>query len=152
METLTFQKQMEAYATSQVLLMTHGAALVNIVFMPEVGLHSKAAVHDHSNYVITNQYCPSRCISWKLADTWKHTYFQAGRMGLMNRFVAMSSFVIVLVAGISLQMFCVFHSVWLAIRLTADCPGDVAGQCCDSVQLAAKGESVAPHLGDGLYE
>ena len=36
MEPLTFQQQIEAYATSQVLIMTHGAALVNILFMPEV--------------------------------------------------------------------------------------------------------------------
>lgn len=36
MEPLTFPQQIRVYATSQVLLMTHGAALVNILFMPEV--------------------------------------------------------------------------------------------------------------------
>lgn len=36
MEPLTLQQQIETYASSQVLLMTHGAALVNILFMPEV--------------------------------------------------------------------------------------------------------------------
>ena len=36
MEPLTFKEQIKVYASSQVLLMTHGAALVNILFMPEV--------------------------------------------------------------------------------------------------------------------
>ena len=36
MEPLPFKEQIKVYASSQVLLMTHGAALVNIMFMPEV--------------------------------------------------------------------------------------------------------------------
>ena len=38
MEPLSFKEQIKVYASSQVLIMTHGAALVNILFMPEVGL------------------------------------------------------------------------------------------------------------------
>lgn len=37
MEPLSFKEQIKVYASSQVLIMTHGAALVNILFMPEVG-------------------------------------------------------------------------------------------------------------------
>lgn len=36
MEPLPFKEQIKVYASSQVLIMTHGAALVNIMFMPEV--------------------------------------------------------------------------------------------------------------------
>jgi len=36
MEPLPFKEQIKVYASSQVLLMTHGAALVNIMFMPKV--------------------------------------------------------------------------------------------------------------------
>lgn len=36
MEPLPFKEQIKVYALSQVLIMTHGAALVNIMFMPEV--------------------------------------------------------------------------------------------------------------------
>lgn len=35
MEPLSFKEQIKVYASSQVLIMTHGAALVNILFMPE---------------------------------------------------------------------------------------------------------------------
>ncbi|KAA6419671.1 MAG: hypothetical protein FRX49_10395 [Trebouxia sp. A1-2] len=35
MEPLPFKEQIKVYASSQVLLMTHGAALVNIMFMPK---------------------------------------------------------------------------------------------------------------------
>lgn len=35
MEPLPFKEQIKVYASSQVLIMTHGAALVNIMFMPE---------------------------------------------------------------------------------------------------------------------
>ena len=38
MEPLAFKEQIKVYASSQVLLMTHGAALVNIMFMPKVKL------------------------------------------------------------------------------------------------------------------
>ena len=37
MEPLTFKQQIQVYADSQVLVMTHGAALINILFMPKVG-------------------------------------------------------------------------------------------------------------------
>ena len=40
MEPLSFKEQIKVYASSQVLLMTHGAALVNIMFMPEVSLQN----------------------------------------------------------------------------------------------------------------
>lgn len=36
MEPLSFKQQIQVYADSQVLLMTHGAALINILFMPQV--------------------------------------------------------------------------------------------------------------------
>ena len=36
MEPLTFKQQIQVYADSQVLVMTHGAALINILFMPKV--------------------------------------------------------------------------------------------------------------------
>lgn len=36
MEPLTFKQQIQVYAESQVLVMTHGAALINIMFMPQV--------------------------------------------------------------------------------------------------------------------
>lgn len=35
MEPLTFKQQIQVYADSQVLVMTHGAALINILFMPK---------------------------------------------------------------------------------------------------------------------
>ena len=38
MEPLSFKEQIKVYASSPVLIMTHGAALVNILFMPEVSL------------------------------------------------------------------------------------------------------------------
>jgi len=36
MDPLTFKQQIQVYAHSQVLVMTHGAALINILFMPKV--------------------------------------------------------------------------------------------------------------------
>jgi len=46
MEPLTFKQQIQVYAHSQVLVMTHGAALINILFMPKVWLSSGAACLD----------------------------------------------------------------------------------------------------------
>ena len=43
MEPLHFNEQIKVFASSQILLMTHGAALVNILFMPEV--NAAAAIH-----------------------------------------------------------------------------------------------------------
>ncbi len=43
MEPLPFKEQIKVYASSQVLLMTHGAALVNIMFMPKV--HPRLSGH-----------------------------------------------------------------------------------------------------------
>lgn len=43
MEPLPFKEQIKVYASSQVLLMTHGAALVNIMFMPEVSIGPSSA-------------------------------------------------------------------------------------------------------------
>ena len=36
MEVLSFRQQLEAYASAQVLVMGHGAAFANIMFMPPV--------------------------------------------------------------------------------------------------------------------
>lgn len=38
MEVLTFRQQLEAYAGAQVLVMGHGAAFANIMFMAPVSL------------------------------------------------------------------------------------------------------------------
>lgn len=47
MEVLTFRQQLEAYAKAQVLVMGHGAAFANIMFMAPVSCClSTAHVHE----------------------------------------------------------------------------------------------------------
>ena len=62
MEPLHFKEQIKVFASSQVLLMTHGAALVNILFMPEVS--AVAAVW------FCNAFCHklSTCVSARVSD------------------------------------------------------------------------------------
>ncbi len=61
MEVLTFQQQLEAYAKAQVLVMGHGAAFANIMFMAPVSCchvlhlfmsyrkHRQPAAYDHAS-------------------------------------------------------------------------------------------------------
>ena len=48
MEVLTFQQQLEAYAKAQVLVMGHGAAFANIMFMAPVSFCPCTAHADES--------------------------------------------------------------------------------------------------------
>lgn len=46
MEVLTFRQQLEAYAGAQVLVMGHGAAFANIMFMAPVSCLCTALIHE----------------------------------------------------------------------------------------------------------
>ncbi|KAL0019010.1 hypothetical protein WJX79_009020 [Trebouxia sp. C0005] len=68
MEPLTFKQQIQVYADSQVLVMTHGAALINILFMPKVLLMLKGSAVVVYNWLQREHLSPHTWVTDYMAD------------------------------------------------------------------------------------
>lgn len=64
MEPLSFKEQIKVYASSQVLLMTHGAALVNIMFMPEVTIKHSVSLFGLVHAYVDVKHRTYCTVSW----------------------------------------------------------------------------------------